>query len=284
MSDPAQIPSLQQPWMIAAFEGWNDAADAATGVIDHLIDEWDAQVMVELDPEDFYDFQMNRPHVGTGEDGKRFINWPATVLYQANLPQLERDVILVRGLEPNFRWQKFCSTLMGIAELAGATDVVTLGALLADTPHTRPVPITGHTDDPDAAKRLDLEPSRYHGPIGINRVFAETAAAMGLSTVSLWAAVPHYLAEPPCPKATLALLGQLEDVMEIPLPQGLLAELSEAWQHGAEDLTSNDEEISEYVRSLESERETSELPEASGDAIAREFERYLRRRSADGEQ
>ena len=284
MSDSAQIPSLQQLWMIAAFEGWNDAADAATGVIDHLIDEWDAQVMVELDPEDFYDFQMNRPHVGTGEDGKRFINWPATVLYQANLPQLERDVILVRGLEPNFRWQKFCSTLMGIAELAGATDVVTLGALLADTPHTRPVPITGHTDDPDAAKRLDLEPSRYHGPIGINGVFAETAADMGLSTVSLWAAVPHYLAEPPCPKATLALLGQLEDVMEIPLPQGLLAELSEAWQHGAEDLTSNDEEISEYVRSLESERETSELPEASGDAIAREFERYLRRRSADGDQ
>lgn len=269
--------------MVAAFAGWNDAGDSATGVIDHLVDEWDAEVLIELDPEDFYDFQVNRPQVGTDEEGRRYINWPATVLYQANVPRLGRDVILVRGLEPNFRWKTYCSTLMGIAELAGVTDVVTMGALLADTPHTRPVPITGHSDNSSLASRLDLEPSRYQGPVGINGVFAENAAAMGLSTVSLWAAIPHYLAEPPCPKATLSLLGRLEDVMEIALPQGLLAELSQAWQHGAEDLTASDEEIADYVRALEEERETSELPEASGDAIAREFERYLRRRSADGE-
>lgn len=268
--------------MIAAFEGWNDAGDAATGVVDHLIDEWDAEVMIELDPEDFYDFQVNRPHVGTDEGGNRYIHWPSTVLYHAKLPRSDRDVILVRGLEPNFRWKQYCSTLMAIAELADVTDVISLGALLADTPHTRPVPVTGHTSDPQLAARLDLDPSRYQGPVGINGVFVETAAVT-MATVSLWAAVPHYLAEPPCPKATLALLGRLEDVMATPLPQGLLSELAEAWQHGAEDLMSSDEEISDYVRALEEERETSELPEASGDAIAREFERYLRRRSADDE-
>lgn len=283
MSEPAQIPPLHDPWLIAAFEGWNDAGEAATGVVDHLIDEWDAEVLVELDPEDFYDFQMNRPEIRSDEDGSSMIAWPTTTVYRASMLGCGRDAILVRGLEPNYRWLRYCSTLLGIAELSGVRKVVTLGALLADTPHTLPVPIHGYSEDRPTAERLALEPGRYRGPVGINGVFAEQSHAKGLTTVSLWAAVPHYLAEPPCPKAALALLGILEDVLETPLEQGLLAEMSAAWQHGADELMSSDEEIAEYVQSLEDERETSELPEASGDAIAREFERYLRRRSAGGE-
>lgn len=283
MNTQPEVPELRRPWMIAAFEGWNDAGDAASGVVDHLLEEWDAQILTELDPEDYYDFQMNRPHIGSDEDGNRFVQWPSTVIYYARLKDFDRDVILVRGLEPNFRWRHYCSTIIGLGERAGVTELITLGALLADSPHTRPVPITGSTSDPALGERLKLEPSRYSGPIGVNSVLSENAADRDISTLSLWAAVPHYLAEPPCPKATLALLGRLEDAMGVPLPQGVLVEMTEAWQRGAEDLTEKDEEIAEYVQALENERDTSELPEASGDAIAREFERYLRRRSTDPE-
>lgn len=283
MTTGPEIPELRNPWMIAAFEGWNDAADAASGVVDHLLDEWDAELLTEFDPEDFYDFQMNRPQLGFDEEGHRVLEWPSTVVYFARLPQYDRDVVLVRGLEPNYRWMQYCSTIVGLGELVGVTDLITLGALLTDTPHTRPVPITGSTDDASAGKKFDVEPSHYLGPVGINTVLADIASAQGIATMSLWAAVPHYLAEPPCPKATLALLGHLEDAMGIPLPQGLLPEMSEAWQRGADDLTGKDEEIAEYVQALEDERDTSDLPEASGDAIAREFERYLRRRTTDPE-
>jgi PAC2 family len=163
------------------------------------------------------------------------------------------------------------------------TELITLGALLADSPHTRPVPVSGSTTDPVLMERMSLMPSTYSGPVGITSVLNEMASQEGIASASLWAAVPHYLAEPPCPKATLALLGAIEDAMGLPLPQGVLVEMTDAWQRGAEELTSRDEEIAEYVEALENERDTSELPEASGDAIAREFERYLRRRSDDTE-
>lgn len=267
--------------MVAAFEGWNDAADAASGAVDHLIEEWDAELLIELDPEDFYDFQVHRPHVHSGDDDERVITWPAPTIYHARPRRSERDVLLLRAPEPNFRWKAFCSTVIGVAKLAGVTELVTLGALLADSPHTRPVPVSGSTSDMTLMDRMSLEPSRYTGPVGITTVLNDTASREGIATASLWAAVPHYLAEPPCPKATLALLGALEDAVGMPLPQGVLVEMTDAWQRGAEDLTSRDAEIAEYVEALENERDTSDLPEASGDAIAREFERYLRRRSSD---
>ena len=168
--------------------------------------------------------------------------------------------------------------MIGVAKLAGVTELITLGALLADSPHTRPVPVSGSTTDVTLMDRMSLEPSRYTGPVGITTVLNDIATREGIATASLWAAVPHYLAEPPCPKATLALLGALEDAVGMPLPQGVLVEMTDAWQRGAEELTSRDAEIAEYVEALENERDTSDLPEASGDAIAREFERYLRRR------
>ncbi|REK71042.1 PAC2 family protein [Aeromicrobium endophyticum] len=269
--------------MVAAFEGWNDAADAASGTVDHLIEEWDAELMVELDPEDFYDFQVQRPQVRSMDDGERQIVWPAPQIYVARPARLERDVLLLRAPEPNFRWKAFCSSVIEVARQAGVTELVTMGALLADSPHTRPVPVSGSTTDPALMQRMSLMPSTYTGPVGITSVLNEVASIGGIASAALWAAVPHYLAEPPCPKATLALLGALEDAVGMPLPQGVLAEMAEAWQRGAEELTSQDDEIAEYVQALENERDTSELPEASGDAIAKEFERYLRRRNVDPE-
>ncbi|WP_229054007.1 PAC2 family protein [Aeromicrobium sp. Leaf350] len=272
------IPPLRDPWLLAAFEGWNDAADAASGTVAHLVDEWDAEVLVELDPEEYYDFQVNRPVLRRDEDDNGVLVWPTPTIYVARPRGAERDVLLLRASEPNYKWRGFCSTILGIASLAGVSEVITLGALLADTPHTRPVPVSGSSNGMSARVVPGVESSHYSGPVGINSVLNEEATKLGLSTVSLWAAVPHYLAEPPCPKATLALLGAVEDVLSIPLPQGVLDELSDAWQRGAEEVMEDDEEIAEYVKALESERDTSDLPEASGDAIAREFERYLRRR------
>ncbi|MFT4299840.1 MAG: PAC2 family protein [Aeromicrobium sp.] len=283
MSTP-DIPSLRDPWLIAAFEGWNDAADAATGVVDHLIEEWDAEVLIQLDPEDYYDFQVHRPVLRSGPDetGSR-LRWPQPTIYYARPAGAVRDVLLVSAPEPNYRWRSFCEAILGVAAAAGVSEVLTLGALLADSPHTRPVPISGSSNELSDRLIPGVDASRYTGPVGITTALTEAATQAGLPALSLWAAVPHYLAEPPCPKATLALLGAVEDAFALALPQGVLDELSEAWQRGAEDALDGDEEITEYVRALESERDESELPQASGDAIAREFERYLRRRqSGDG--
>lgn len=277
----ADIARLRNPWMVAAFEGWNDAADAATSTVDHLLEEWDAEIFAELDPQEFYDFQAVRPVIAPSENGARDIVWPTPTLYLARPPRHDRDVLLLRAVEPNYRWQAFCAAVVELAQAAGVHELITLGALLADTPHTRPVPVTGSTNDPVLMERLSLDQSRYSGPIGITTVLSDVAARAGLATAGIWAAVPHYVAEPPCYKATLGLLGALEDAIGLGLPQGVLREMSEAWQRGADDLMGQDEDLLEYVRTLENERDAGELPEASGDAIAREFERYLRRRPTE---
>jgi len=276
-----EVPELRSPVLIAAFEGWNDAADAASSVIDHLLRVWNARVVAAIDPEEFYDFQMNRPVVGTNDDGMRRITWPSTQLAIASPPGALRDVILLRGIEPNMRWRQFCAELLAGAEGLGAELVVTVGALLADTPHTRPIPLTGTATEPDLADRLKLEQSNYEGPTGIVGVFQDACTQLDIPAVSFWAAVPHYVAQPPCPKATLALVGQIEDLLEVSIPLGDLPEESRAWERGVDELAEEDEEVGDYVRALEETRDTAELPEASGEAIAREFERYLKRRDTD---
>jgi proteasome assembly chaperone (PAC2) family protein len=273
-----ELPPLRAPVLIAAFEGWNDAADAASGALDHLLEVWDARLVAAIDPEDFYDFQMNRPVVGNDELGTRRITWPSTQLSVASPPGADRDVILLRGIEQNMRWRQFCAELIAGAEELGAAMVVTVGALLADTPHTRPIPVSGTTTEPDLADRLKLEQSNYEGPTGIVGVFQDACVKNDIPSLSFWAAVPHYVAQPPCPKATLALLGQLEDLLEISIPLGDLPEDSRAWERGVDELAAEDDEIGDYVRAMEETRDTAELPEASGEAIAREFERYLKRR------
>ena len=274
---------LTRPVMICAFEGWNDAAGAATGVIDHLIDVWGAQLVAAVDPEDFYDFQVNRPMVGTADDGMRRVTWPSTQLFVARPPGSQRDVVLLRGIEPNMRWRQFCAEVLAAADDLGVELVVTLGALLAETPHTRPIPVTGTATELDLDDRLKLEPSTYEGPTGIVGVLQDACGRLDLPAVSFWAAVPHYLPQAPCPKGTLALLTQVEDVLEVSVPLGDLPEETRAWERGVAELAEEDEDVAEYVRSLEESKDTADLPEASGEAIAREFERYLKRRENPGD-
>ena len=273
---------LVDPIVVAAFEGWNDAADAASAAVDHLIRVWHARVIGAVDPEDFYDFQVNRPLVGVDASGHRRITWPSTQIAVASPPSLHRDVVLIRGIEPNMRWRQFTAELVTACEELGATLVVTLGALLADTPHTRPIPVTGTATEPELVDRLKLEESTYEGPTGIVGVFQDACVQVDMPAVSYWAAVPHYVAQPPCPKATLALLGQLEDLFEASIPLDDLPEDARAWERGVDELAQEDEDVADYVRALEETRDTTDLPEASGEAIAREFERYLKRRQDEG--
>ena len=277
------LPDLVDPVVIAAFEGWNDAADAASGVIDHLMDVWSARIVGTVDPEEFYDYQVNRPVVATDERGHRRITWPGTQIAVASPPDLDRDIILIRGLEPNMRWRQFCAELLAACDELGGQLVVTLGALLADTPHTRPIPVTGTATEPELVETLKPEHSTYEGPTGIVGVFQDACVQVDMPAVSYWAAVPHYVAQPPCPKATLALLGQIEDLLEVSIPLGDLPEDARAWERGVDELAQDDEDIADYVRALEETRDTTDLPEASGEAIAREFERYLKRRGTDGQ-
>lgn len=275
------VADLVDPVVIAAFEGWNDAAESASAVVDHLIEVWDARVVGAIDPEEFYDFQVNRPHVGTDLNGHRRITWPSTQIAIASPPELERDIILVRGIEPNMRWRQFCAEVLAACRELGGELVVTLGALLADTPHTRPIPISGTATEPDLVDRLKFEQSTYEGPTGIVGVFQDACVRLDFGAVSYWAAVPHYVAQPPCPKASLALLGALEGMLECSIPLGELPEDAKAWERGVDELADEDEDVAEYVQALEETRDTSELPEASGEAIAREFERFLKRSRGD---
>ena len=272
------VPTLDDPVLVAAFEGWNDAGEAATAVVEHLEQSWQAVPLAAVDPEDYYDFQVNRPHVAVDESGVRSLDWPTTRISLARPPGADRDVVLIRGIEPNMRWRAFCGELLDVMSELGVQRIVTLGALLADVPHTRPVPVTMSTSDESLAKSLGLEPSRYQGPTGIVGVLQDAATRGGLAVTTLWAAVPHYVAQSPCPKATLVLLRRVEDLLNLPVPLGDLPDEARAWQHGVEELASEDPEIADYVRRLEEARDTTELPEASGEHIAREFERYLRRR------
>ncbi|MFE7412265.1 PAC2 family protein [Streptomyces laurentii] len=272
------VPELIDPVMVAAFEGWNDAGDAASAAVAHLDREWKGEVFAALDAEDYYDFQVNRPTVWL-DNGVRKITWPTTRLSVVRVGgEKPRDLVLVRGIEPSMRWRSFCNELLGFAHELGVEMVVILGALLGDTPHTRPVPVSGVTSDPDLARTMDLEETRYEGPTGIVGILQEACTHAGVPAVSLWAAVPHYVSQPPNPKATLALLNRLEDLIGLHIPLGELPEDARAWQTGVDQLAAEDSEVAEYVQTLEEARDTAELPEASGEAIAREFERYLRRR------
>ncbi|ACZ30510.1 protein of unknown function DUF75 [Xylanimonas cellulosilytica DSM 15894] len=282
MTSPTGRHTARNTVLIAAFEGWNDAGSAATGALEHLGEVWGAQQVGELDPEEYHDFQVNRPIVGLGPDGKRQITWPATTVWVAQLPH--RKVVLVHGIEPSMRWRRYCTELLDLAEEHGVRTVVTLGALLADVPHTRPIPLTA-TSDSDGLRAVlpDVEPNTYEGPTGIVGVLQHAASERGLQSVSLWAAVPHYVANPPSPKATLAILARIEELLGEPVPLGELPDDATAWQHGVDELAGEDAEIAEYVKQLEEAKDTADLPEASGDAIAREFERWLKRRDSGKE-
>ena len=208
--------------------------------------------------------------------------WPTTRLAVARPPGVPRDLILVQGIEPNMRWRGFTSELVSAFSELGVELIILLGAMLADSPHTRPVPVSAAASNSALATQLHVEPVDYKGPTGIVGVLQQACATADLSAVSLWAAVPHYVAQPPSPKATLALLHGVEDLLDISLPLADLPAEARAWERGVDELAEQDAEVAEYVRTLEEAKDATDLPEASGDAIAREFERYLRRRGDRG--
>jgi proteasome assembly chaperone (PAC2) family protein len=275
-------PELRDPVLVAAFEGWNDAGDAATGAIEFLELAWDAGPLTELDPDDYYDFQVNRPTVSLVDGVTRRISWPTTRLSVCRPDGANFDLVLVRGIEPNMRWRSFCDELLAIVRDLGVRTVVTLGALLSDSPHTRPTPVTGTSYDAESAARYGLERSRYEGPTGIVGVLQDMCVGIGIPAISFWAAVPHYVAQPPNPKATIALLHRVEEVLDIAVPLGELPAQADEWQKLVDEMAEEDEDVQEYIRNLEERDDAGEMREASGDAIAKEFERYLRRRDRGG--
>jgi proteasome assembly chaperone (PAC2) family protein len=278
------LPRLVDPVMIAAFEGWNDAGEAASTALEHLELSWDATPLASIDPEEYYDFQVTRPHVRHADGVTRKIEWQTTRLSVAELPGTDRHVVLVNGIEPNLRWRAFCSELLGFVERLGVTKVITLGALLTDTPHTRPTPVSGISFDATSAGELRVEPSSYQGPTGIVGVFQNACVQAGVPAVSFWAAVPHYVSQARVPKAAVALLHRVEEVLDVEVPLGALPEQAEEWERTVSEMAEADDEVREYVRQLEEQAEADAdvLPEADGDAIAADFERYLRRRGTGG--
>jgi proteasome assembly chaperone (PAC2) family protein len=279
-----ELPRLVDPVMIAAFEGWNDAGEAASTALEHLELSWDAEPLLSIDPEEYYDFQVTRPHVRHAGGVTRKIEWQTTRLSVATLPGTERHVVLVNGIEPNLRWRHFCAELLGYVEKLGVTKVITLGALLTDTPHTRPTPVSGISYDVSSAGELQVEPSSYQGPTGIVGVFQNACVEAGIPAVSFWAAVPHYVSQARVPKAAVALLHRVEELLDVEVPLGGLPEQAEEWERTVSEMAEADDEVREYVRQLEEQAEADAdvLPEADGDAIAADFERYLRRRGTGG--
>jgi proteasome assembly chaperone (PAC2) family protein len=280
-------PSLRRPVLISAFQGWNDGGQAATLACGYLARLWSAERFADIDPEGFVDFQATRPHVSLDEGMTRRITWPENAFYSASIPGADRDAVLLLGVEPNFRWRTFVDLTVDLARDLDVRLVVTLGALLADVPHTRPSPVTGSATDAKLVEELGLRHSRYEGPTGIVGVLHNACHQHGMPSVSLWAAVPHYVSLAPSPRAAKALCARLADLLGVSIE---LAELEEAERSYAEQVSeavATDAETAAYVEELEQRADSLEqfvdeggLP--SGDSIAAELTRYLRERDQNG--
>ncbi len=275
-----QRPELRRPVLVAGFEGWNDAASAASEAAGWLTRQFGAAKIASMDPEEHFDFQSARPTVELVDGVTRDLKWPATEFFA--VPVDARDLVVLRGVEPNLRWPSFCREVLGVAGETGCEMVVTLGALLADVPHTRPVRVTGATTDPELMASLHLQRSRYEGPTGIVGVLHDTARAAGIASASLWAPVPHYVSTPPNPLATRALLDRLGELLGAPFELGELDELSQAWQTRVDEVVSEDDDVRTYVGQLEERYDTeAETDVPSGETLAAEVEQFLRDRGDD---
>lgn len=280
--------------LVVAFEGWNDAGDAASTAVRTIHDCLDIFPLLSVDSERYYDYQFTRPTVSFDDEGHRVLSWPTTTLYAPLVPgqtpvSLAEDaslsvsganasnVYLLLGVEPSRNWQSFAVEIIDAALAADIDAIVFLGALLADVPHTRPITIHGSSENADVRKELSVERSQYEGPVGIMSVLAQAAEAAGIPTVNLWASVPHYVQHSPSPKAALALIDRVEEIIDVTIPrEGLIAE-ARAWEESIDKLASEDEDMAAYIVTLEQARDAVESPRASGEAIAQEFERFLQR-------
>ncbi len=268
-------PRLHDPVLIAAFEGWNDAGDAATTAAGYLRDQLDARPFATIDPEDYYDFTVTRPHVRLGDGGERVIEWPHNELSAATLPG-GGDVIVLLGVEPQLRWRTYCEQVIGVASALDARMVLTLGALLAEVPHTQPTQVIGTAVDTALLNQLGFRRSTYEGPTGIVGVLHDLCAKAGLTSASLWAAVPAYVPGAPSPKAALALVERVGALLETSVPTTELEIAAAAYERQVSEVVEADEEMREYVTGLESRTEPGDDRFASGAALVEEVERFLR--------
>jgi predicted ATP-grasp superfamily ATP-dependent carboligase len=268
--------------LVAAFRGWNDGAQGASLAASFLAQSWEARRFADIDPEEFFDFQATRPHVALEGGQTRRIDWPDTVFYHAPIPGLERDAVLSLGIEPNLRWRTFGEEIVDLARDLGVELVVTLGALLADVPHTRPAPVTGSATDPKLVEELGLASSRYEGPTGIVGVLHDACRRAELPSASLWAAVPHYASLAASPKAALALCERLAGLLGTEFELADLERAAEAYERQVSEAVSSDEETAAYVQELEQRRDAlgDELDVPSGETLAAELTRFLREHEA----
>jgi proteasome assembly chaperone (PAC2) family protein len=276
----SDVPQLRSPVLVCAFRGWNDAAGAASTALAAVADSFDAEPLAEVDPEDYFDFQTTRPTIILSEGQTRHIEWPQNNLVAVRVPGADRDLILFDGTEPNLRWRTFSETIATAADALGVEMVITLGALVAEVSHTLPVPITGLASDAQLVEELDLQRSNYEGPTGIVGVVHDCCRSVGITSASLWAAVPHYVAAVPNPKAALALLRRLEGLTGIAVDATELEEETASYEEQIGRAVAANPEISELVERIEAEQveqlgdDAPDLP--SADSIANEFQRFLR--------
>jgi hypothetical protein len=299
--------------LVVAFEGWNDAGEAASGAVRMLKDLLDLAPIAEVDPEDYFDYQFNRPSVEADDEGNRRLIWPGVTIYGpaadsgvaesgvvepgtvepetvepgtssadridpiAGLGENAQNVFLLLGTEPSRGWKTFTREIMDVLEAHEITSIVFLGAMLADVPHSRPISVFTSSENASVRAQLGLERSGYEGPVGILSVLGDAAEKVGISTMSVWASVPHYVHNAPSPKATLAIIDKLEEIIDVVIPRGELVSEAAAWESGIDALAGDDDDMASYIEQLEQARDTVDSPEASGDAIAEEFEKYLRR-------
>ena len=300
MADGSEV--LGGRLLVVAFEGWNDAGEAASGAVRTLKERLELYPIAEVESEDYFDYQFNRPVAATDDDGNRMLIWPdvtvfgpVSVLGQTVAEASRRgvtgdatdaappvtgenagNIYLLLGTEPSRGWKSFTAEILDTVRDTGVTGIVMLGAMLADVPHTRPISVFVTSENPAVRSRFGIERSSYEGPVGILSVLGEAAERSGIPTLSIWASVPHYVHNAPSPKATLALIDKLEEIIDVVIPRGGLVDDAAEWESGIDALASEDEDMSNYIEQLEQARDTVDSPEASGEAIAQEFERYLR--------
>lgn len=278
-------PELRSPVLVASFSGWNDAANAASTALGAIAASLETELVAQIDPEEFFDFQANRPTIAIADGGLEGVEWPDNLIVAATAGGAERDLLLIAGTEPSTRWRTFCNCVLDVAERCGVESVVTFGSLIADVAHTRPVPITGLATDEEMIEQLGFEDVSYEGPTGVLGVFHGICRERGLSAASLWAAVPHYAAAVPNPKAGLALLRRLEGMIGIAVEASELEDAAGSFEQQVSQAVAANPEIRELVERLEEQQDEvagfSQEDVPTGDAIAQDFQRFLRQRRSD---
>lgn len=273
-------PNLRRPVLIAAFEGWSDAGDAASGAVQYLIEQWDAKLFASIEGEDYFDFTEVRPRIRFDDDGNREVAWPKNEFYVAPIPGVDRDLVVLSGSEPQLRWKTFCGHIVEVAKSLDTTMALTLGALLAEVPHTRPVAVMGSSQDESLSEMYALKPSEYEGPAGITSVLNLLLHQAHIPTAALWAAVPSYIPGAPAPKATLSLVEKAVSMVGASIKTTDLEIAVASYERQLDELVKDDDETEEYLRSLEERYDSDDTPLSSTSFIA-EVEQFLREHPHD---